>query len=261
VPPANSTKPLVFNPTGRCPSYDVDPQIAQAAVDKQRNDEYQLAQLIAKDVPTAPLNPETDGGMNRVFAAKLENPTYTYDNEGHLHVPPLQPGRLPPAISGPDSAVATTAGTSGVGSLFSSVFAAKPAPAAAPQVAATEPESGSHPGFFASLFGAKHDSAAPAASDPDGAEPAATGTAKPKAKPAAHTEPSALAGLRLKPPRETDKSDVADAAKPRPAATPARQQEASAVPGGAPSTNSGLLSGAQPVRPSGSFDSRWGGVQ
>jgi len=274
VPPANSTKPLAFNPTGRCPAFDTDPQIAQAAMDKQRNDEYQLAQLISRDVPTAPLATETDGGMNRVFAAKLENPTYTYDDEGHLHVPPLQPGRLPPAISGPRSSDTETAGltapsgTSGssFGSFFNSMLASKPAsaPAAAPaspQVASAETNPPSHTSFFGSLFGAKQDSAPPAtaAGETDGAEPTATGTAKPaKSRPAAHNEPAAVAGLRLKPTRDTDKSEVADAAKPKSAPAPAPQKEASAAP---PSSNGGLLHGAQPVLPTGSFDSRWGGLQ
>ena len=38
---------------------------------KQRNDEYQIAQLIKENVPVAPIVMGTDGGMNRVFVAKL----------------------------------------------------------------------------------------------------------------------------------------------------------------------------------------------
>src|ERR1700688_469154 len=32
-PPANSNQPLVFNPTGRCPRFDIDPAIAESAMD------------------------------------------------------------------------------------------------------------------------------------------------------------------------------------------------------------------------------------
>ena len=139
-PLENSTQPLTFTPSGRCPAYQTNAQIADAANDKQRNDDYQLAQLVARDVPTAPLTTDTDGGMNRVFASKLENPTYTYDDAGHLHVPPLQPGRLPPQISGPPTAVATTApsggGSSGRG-FFASLFGSKGS-AASSQVASTD---------------------------------------------------------------------------------------------------------------------------
>src|SRR5208283_3081085 len=52
--PADSTKPLVFNPSGRCPIFEVDPAIAGPAMDKQRNDEYQIAQLTKANVPVAP---------------------------------------------------------------------------------------------------------------------------------------------------------------------------------------------------------------
>ncbi len=52
---------------------------------------------------------------------------------------------------------------------------------------------------------------------------------------------------------------VADTAKPKNAATPAPQKEANvAAP---PPSNNGMLNGAQPVLPAGTFNSRWGGFQ
>src|ERR1700728_1798883 len=53
-PPDGSNKPLVFNPTGRCPAYQVPQDIAGPALEKQRNDEYQLAQLVKENVATEP---------------------------------------------------------------------------------------------------------------------------------------------------------------------------------------------------------------
>src|SRR5271155_6147903 len=47
-PPADSTKSLVFSPTGRCPVYEVPQEIASPANEKQRNDEFQLAQLTSR---------------------------------------------------------------------------------------------------------------------------------------------------------------------------------------------------------------------
>ena len=113
VPPAGSTKPLSFSPSGRCPVYETDPNVAEQAMAKQKNDDYQFAQL--QNVATVPIETGTDGGMNRVFMSKLENPTYSYDNQGHLHVPPLQAGRLPPQISTKESSYAANnpSGTSG----------------------------------------------------------------------------------------------------------------------------------------------------
>jgi murein L,D-transpeptidase YafK len=49
-PPENSTKALVFTPTGRCPAYEVPQDIAGPAMEKQRNDDYQLAQLTRENV-------------------------------------------------------------------------------------------------------------------------------------------------------------------------------------------------------------------
>src|SRR5580704_16817330 len=147
VPPGNSTKPLSFNPTGACPRYDIDPAIAGPVLDKERNDENTFAELVKDNAPVAPLNTGTDGGMNRVFAAKLDDPTYSYDNEGHIHVPPQQPGRLPPALSPPRgsesetvAAVAEPPKTGGaVSSWFGGLFASKAAAEPPPSTASVPP--------------------------------------------------------------------------------------------------------------------------
>ncbi len=65
--PPNSSKPLVFNPTGKCPAFVVDPKIARPALEKQRADDIAYAQLLADNVPTAPVYSELDGGMNEKF--------------------------------------------------------------------------------------------------------------------------------------------------------------------------------------------------
>jgi murein L,D-transpeptidase YafK len=265
-PPAGSNKPLLFTPTGHCPIYQVDPEIAGPAIDKQRNDEFQLAQLTKENVPVAPLSTGTDGGMNRVFAARLDNPTYTFDNEGHLHVPPLQPGRLPPAMSTPGgSQTETTAGLSAssgggdgsVGHFFNGLFSSRSA-SASTQVATADANAPTHSGLFGGLFSAKND-AAHQTNSSDTQEPAAP--AKPT-KLVAHGEPATAAGLRprlaVEPPKTG--SQEADAAKPKSPATstpaPAPQKDAKAA--APPPSNNGLLNGAQPVVPTGSFDSRFG---
>src|SRR5579862_9272642 len=55
VPPAGSTRPLSFTPSGRCPVYETDPNIAEQALAKQKNDDYQFAQLERQNVATVPL--------------------------------------------------------------------------------------------------------------------------------------------------------------------------------------------------------------
>ncbi len=69
-PPPNSSQPLVFDPTGNCPAFVVNPRIARAALAKQRADEAEYAQLVKDDAPVAPIYSGLDGGMNKVFLAR-----------------------------------------------------------------------------------------------------------------------------------------------------------------------------------------------
>ena len=69
--PPKSSKPLVFSPTGKCPAFVVDPKIAQPVLEKQRTDETAYAQLLADNVPAAPVYSELDGGMNGAFLARF----------------------------------------------------------------------------------------------------------------------------------------------------------------------------------------------
>jgi murein L,D-transpeptidase YafK len=270
-PPANSAKSLVFNPTGRCPAYEVPDEIAGPALEKQRNDDYQLAQLTKENSPVAPVTLGTDGGMNRAFASKLATTAPFYDNEGHLHAPPVHPGMSEPTLSGPRE---NPDGSSAAPSLFamfksnSTPPAAQsgtpPAPAqvgsaqvgsaqvASAQVASADPND--HSGFF-SWFKPKTQ----AASQP----PEAQGTPLVGLKPApeprkietAKTEPQ-------KPDQQKPAPQVADTLKLKPAVATAQsnkpQQEANAA---APATTGSVMKGAQPVVPAGSFDGRWAGLQ
>ena len=67
----NSSKPLVFDPTSKCPAFVVNPKIARAALDKQHADDTEYAQLIKDDVPVASIYSGLDGGMNKVFLARF----------------------------------------------------------------------------------------------------------------------------------------------------------------------------------------------
>jgi murein L,D-transpeptidase YafK len=260
APPDGSTGPLVFNPTGRCPKYQLDPTIASAVAAKQQKDESQFAELVRDNVPVAPLDTGTDGGMNRVFVAKLDDESYTYDNNGHIHVPPQQVGRLPPALSPPPGSESDTSpaiaeapqqpGTqlpNAFGNLFASSAAAAPAPSA------SSGGTQGHSGFFGGLFASNHDDA----QQPDAAQSEQTATVvtsppKPRTNvrqtAAVHSKPAATHNTEL--PQDAD-------AKPKAKSQPVQQANASAPPPG----NGGLISGAQPVVPAGNFDSRWTGVQ
>jgi murein L,D-transpeptidase YafK len=257
VAPGGSNKPLNFSPRGPCPAFEVDPQFAEAAMAKQQNDEYQLAQLTKDNVATAPLDPGTDGGMNRVFMSKLDNPTYTYDNEGHLHVPPLQPGRLPPQVSASATPTVSANGTpvdsggSSVGHFFGGLFgrgnSSSPSQVASASPPPADTSAPTHTGFFGSLFASSHDTAPP----PADAETTTASTTPPKpAKPAPR--------LRLNTEPQVAKTTAPAPSAPTSAPSSTPQKEANVS---APPSNPGVISGAAPVVPTGTFNNRWGGFQ
>ena len=263
-PPDGSTRPLVFSPTGRCPAYQVPQEIAGPAGEKERNDAYQLAQLVKQNVATEPVVWGTDGGMNRVFAAKLAETQPTMDNDGHLHAPPIHPGMPAPTLSGPrenpqDGFTQKTQVASSSPGLFGGLFDTKtsgPQDQAAPKVADSETTGDTsaqgHSNFFASLFEQKK---------------------QPPPPPAFADRGTALAGLNPNPPRtaapksepqraEPAKVEPQFAQAPKSKAKDNPQRDANAAP---PSSgnggSSGLMKGAQPVVRSGSFEGRWAGLQ
>ncbi len=255
-PPDNSTKPLVFNPVGRCPVYQVAPEIAGPALEKKRNDDYQIAQLVKEDVPVAAVTMGTDGGMNRVFVAKLQETAPVYDNDGRLHAPPIHPGMPPPSLSGPredpEAGMVPTVSESNVakagvfGSLFGANSAAQPSQVAATDGTPTDAGAPKHSNFFASLF-------EPKSAQPTPPAPAAQGVALAGLNPA--PEPRRTEPPQAEPQRPAPQ--VADAVKPKAKSQDKPAQASAPAPAANTAGGSGLIKGAQPVVPAGTFDSRW----
>jgi hypothetical protein len=61
----------VFNPAEKCPPFVVDPAIVRRALEKQRADDLEFAQLVQDNVPIAPIYTGLDGGMNKSFVAQF----------------------------------------------------------------------------------------------------------------------------------------------------------------------------------------------
>ena len=61
----------MFNPSDKCPAFVVNPKIARPALEKQRADDLEYAQLLKDNVPAAPIYSGLDGGMNKAFLAKF----------------------------------------------------------------------------------------------------------------------------------------------------------------------------------------------
>ena len=247
--PANSTKPPVFTPTGHCPTYEVAEEIAGPALEKQRNDEYQIAQLTRLNTPVAPIVMGTDGGMNRIFVGKLAETQPVYDNDGHIHAPPVHPGMPQPTISGPREDPQAGMKTASVqkpglfGGLFDRTTTQSTGQSTSQVASAT---SSNNESFFARLFKPKSEAAA---------QPAAQGTTLAGLKPA--TEARKVETAKL----ETQKSEPrkAEPQKPETPAASAPRPQAPQVASAAPT--SALIKGAQPLVPTGSFEGRWAGLQ
>jgi murein L,D-transpeptidase YafK len=92
--PPNAAQPLVFDPTGQCPAFVVNPKIARPALEKQHADEAEYAQLVQDNVSVAPIHSGLDGGMNEVFHAQFPSvivPLARVLPNGSLELPQLPP--------------------------------------------------------------------------------------------------------------------------------------------------------------------------
>jgi murein L,D-transpeptidase YafK len=240
--PPNASRAPVFNAAAKCPAYVIPDEIADAVHEKQRQDDAKTAELIAKGTPVAQRRPDIDGGMNKIFAAKIpDGSTGLSESEG----PGLQtaafaraPGTIPPTVNPPRATAALTA-------------AADEPVSATPAAPATRVASaGQSDGFFSSLarkvgFGGSSDAAPPAPA----AKPAPV-PAKPKV-----TEAKNVAAPAAAAPKPTDSKAVTTAAAARPPLKPSVSDTASAAP--APAAAPSTLAGAQPVVSANSFENRF----
>ena len=63
-----------FSAADRCPAYKVPDDLVAAVRDKQRRDEIQIAELINRGTPAAPVKIGVDGGMNPDLPGRREVP-------------------------------------------------------------------------------------------------------------------------------------------------------------------------------------------
>ena len=246
--------PAGFNPTGRCPAYQMAPELVAALDEKRHRDEVETAELVSRGTPTVPVRTGTDGGTNPAFLATYQ-PQQVRDAQGQVHtvVSRRAPGFFPMGTASantavaeaPTGSVAPAAATSADASASSGTYGlaaadAKSAPQAKPV------------GLLNRLFRIGGDDKKPeAAAPPATAAPTAVAAAHPRPRPAtavaAKTPPA-------KPKAEPEPAPSREAHATTPAAVPTPPKVAS-------STENSLLSGAQPTVPVGSFDSRWSAVQ
>jgi murein L,D-transpeptidase YafK len=232
----------VFEASSKCPAYVIPDEVAQAVREKQQADDAEFAKLVSKGTPMAQLNTGIDGGMHRVFAARVPNGNTGLSEAGPtpsmFNPPERAPGTIPLDHVNPPRGSVTSPDEPLTASLSSS---------SSTRVAAAP--SGESEGFFSSLarkFGSN------ASADTTAAVPPPT-PAKPKI-------------AEVKPPRhEASRSAKSETSKPetkpasaKPALKPAVTETAAAAPSPAPAQPAtSLVAGAQPIVSSNSFDSRF----
>src|ERR1700682_3014761 len=96
----------VFDASAKCPAYVIPDEVADAVRTKQQEDQVETAKLISRGTPVARINTGIDGGMNRVFAAKLPdgNTGLSEGGEGQgLSLVALSraPGTIPSTVNPP----------------------------------------------------------------------------------------------------------------------------------------------------------------
>jgi hypothetical protein len=269
--PANASQAISFSPTGKCPVYEVPPDIATAVAEKQQHDAARVAELVSRGTPAAPIRTGTDGGMNPVYMAALNEHQQTFAARGDVTgatrtssgtipatVNPPQvthavyaydsPDLSSPALASPRVAAKPTTGSSG--GLFDRMARVmglqRPAPEPKPLVGTVSKPAPKRPTAVASRTEPKPHTEAPAKSTPHAEAPA-----KPAAT-ASHAAPLPKPDLRG--------TDTA-AATPAPAAQGTAAKPAPAATATAMVAPSNAIHGAQPVVAAGSFESRWLGVR
>ena len=67
----NATREPVFDASAKCPAYAISEEVADAVREKQQAEDAETAKLISRGTPVARINTGIDGGMNKVFAARV----------------------------------------------------------------------------------------------------------------------------------------------------------------------------------------------
>jgi len=233
----------VFEASAKCPAYVIPDELAQAVREKEEADQAEFAKLVSRGTPVARINSGIDGGMHKVFAAKLPGGNTGLSEGGQgLALLTLEkaPGTIPPNVNPPRGPV-----TSPDEPLLASLAPAtssEPVRVASVAASTQNAQAAQSEGFFSSLarkvgLGGTADTTA-----------SASQTAPTKPKPS-HPEASVAKA-------STPKADTKQAAVRPPLKPTATDTAAAAAPAAAPAAPS-MVAGAQPIVPANSFESRF----
>jgi murein L,D-transpeptidase YafK len=271
---------LKFNPTGKCPAYEIQPDVLAELKAKQRQDDLQIAALSPRTTP-APIKTGRDGGMHPTFLAKLR-PQEVRESDGTVRyvVDPAAAKALGSYVNPPleTSPAEETTGTTAVASAKQKGGAKqqKSTPAAAYSVASAESKPAPAParpqessgGGFSSLFSSSSDSRSDSVfgrmknsvgrlfGQDDDKPSAPAAAAKPTPTPRPAPRPAAQQQPKHHPAQQAQQQQ-----QQLPAAAPEPGPVAQVQPRESAASGASLMNGATPTVPVGSFSNRWGGIQ
>lgn len=245
----NATREPVFDASAKCPAYTIPDEVADAVREKQQADAAETAKLISRGTPVARINTGIDGGMNKVFAARVPdgNTGLSEGGDGQsLSLLSLSraPGTIPSHVNPPRAPSDNLL----LGAPEAPKLVAVPAAPAPTRVANAAPTA-QNDGFFSSLarkvgLGGTADATA--------STPPPAPLTKPKVIEAKRTDPPAA------PKAAAPKADTKQAAS-RPPLKPSVSDTPVAAP--APATKDSQVAGSAPIVSSNSFDSRFGAMK
>jgi murein L,D-transpeptidase YafK len=245
---------LKFNPTGKCPVYEIPADVLAEVKAKQRQDDQQIASLSTRTI-AAPIRTGRDGGMHPTFLAKLK-PQEIREPDGTVRYMVDENAKKqlgsyvnPPFETFPSEDTTATAAKQpprGAPQQKSSAYmmAASDSKAAPPPPPRPSSESG---GMFSGLLASAGRWFGNEDNKPASPPAAKAATPTPTPKPAVRAQPAPATAAQPKPVPQTPEPEQTAFAP-----TPARQSTAS---------GSSLMTGAAPTVPTGSFDQRWGAIR
>jgi hypothetical protein len=233
--PPDAKRDPVFDASAKCPAYVIPDQIADAVRAKEQQEQAETAKLIAKGTPVARINTGIDGGMHKVFAAKLPDGSTGLSEGGEgqslsLLALSRAPGTIPSHVNPPRGPVTAP----------DEPLAASIAPAQAPATRVASAVPGQSDGFFSNLArkvglgGADTTSSAEAAA------------AKPKVIEAKRNEPQPP---KVSPPKTAETKQAA--------AHPPLKPTISNAPVAAEPAKDSLAAASAPIVQANSFESRF----
>ena len=228
----------VFDASAKCPAYAIPDEIADAVREKQSRTTRRPPKLIARGTPVARINTGIDGGMNKVFAARVpEGNTGLSEGGDSQGLATLALSRAPgtiPSTVNPPRAPATPSDSLLQGAPEEPRLAVAPAPTAGPTRVANAAPTAQNDGFFSSL------------ARKVGIGGSADATATVSTTPPAPPKPKVIEAKR------TDAPPRPEVAMPKPAAAP--KAVATAKPALKPSVSDAP---AQPPHPRPPRPARW----